>query len=172
MKLGSLPPTHSGATSPSSPLAPGEPASGLPHLSTGEQAPRGRCQWHQDSQTSKSFDYFQGGPIFSPTWVGLFLLPLRHLPHRPVCEHPLTLPTPFSRYKKGSLEAVQRVGTNCLPAHSGEKRAPETATQASETPPPLRCLILTDPAAQPSLAIPLYTPRAGLWAGARASKCP
>lgn len=97
----------------------------------------------------------------------MLLLPLRHLPHRPVCEHPLTLPTPFSRYTKGSLEAVQRVGTNCLPAHSGEKRAPETATKASETPPPTT---MSDPHRPCSPAFPgnttLYTKGWALGRGA------
>lgn len=99
---------------------------------------------HQESQTSRSFSYFRGGPCFSPTWVGLFLLPLRHLP-RLGYEQPLILPLPFPATER-IPEAVQRVGTSASQSTARQRGSLKHPRRPQSTPAPTS--ILTDTAAR------------------------
>lgn len=120
---------------------------------------------HQGSQTSRSFSWFRGGPCLSPTWVGLLLLSLGHLP-RPGYEQP-PYSHSLSQLQTGIPEAVQRVGTSVSRPTArprGSLKHPR-GTQSAPAPrvyPHRRC----GPAIRPS------PPRAGLGDGVRASKYP
>lgn len=170
MKLGSLPRHTVGP--PHLPHLLPQVSRHLPHLSTGEQPHVAGASGTKILKPPKvSTISGETQSFLPPGWV----CSCCHLGTYPIvlCANtPSHSPLPFPDTQRDPWRLCRGWAPTASQLTVGKRGRLKQPQRPRRPPPPLRCLILTDPAAQPSLAIPLYTPRAGLWAGAQASKCP